>query len=42
MADVEIMLEQLKIMLSCERGVAARKVYKLERLEEMLGGNECG
>lgn len=35
-ADTEIMLEQLKIMLLCRSDVESWKNYKLERLEVMI------
>lgn len=35
-ADVEIMLEQLKIMLTCRSEVESWKEYKLERLEQKI------
>lgn len=35
-ADVEIMLEQVKIMLECENSVNEQKEYKLKRLKERL------
>lgn len=40
MADVEIMLEQCKIMFQCDKEVSAWKNKKIERLERRLeGGN---
>lgn len=39
-ADVEIMLEQCKIMFQCDKEVSAWKNKKIERLERRLeGGN---
>ena len=35
-ADTEIMLEQLKIMLTCRSEVESWKEYKLERLEQKI------
>lgn len=35
-ADVKIMLEQVKIMLECENEVNEQKKYKLKRLKERL------
>ena len=38
MADVEIMLEQCKIMFQCDQEVRACKNKKIERLERRLEG----
>lgn len=38
MADVEIMLEQCKIMFQCDKEVSAWKNKKIERLERRLEG----
>ena len=38
MADVEIMLEQCKIMFQCDKEVSAWKHKKIERLERRLEG----
>ncbi|AOY78414.1 hypothetical protein BJL90_15980 [Clostridium formicaceticum] len=35
-ADVEIMLEQMKLLFGIESLVRANKIYKLERLDERL------
>lgn len=36
-ADVELLLEQIKYLLGNEREVIERKLYKLERTEQRLG-----
>lgn len=36
-ADVEIMLEQMKILHGCAKKVDGWKAYKLDRLEERIG-----
>lgn len=38
MADVEIMLEQMKILFDCENAVKAWHEAKTVRLEERVGG----
>lgn len=40
MADVEIMLEQCKIMFQCDKEVSAWKQKKIERLERRLEGEK--
>lgn len=39
-ADVEIMLEQLKVMFSCQALSNRFKLEKLKRLKKMLGGKK--
>ena len=41
-ADVEIMLAQLKLIFLCERDMEEWRKKKLERLEERIGGAERG
>ena len=41
-ADVEIMLEQMKLLFEIESLVRANKMYKLERLDERLEGQWNG
>ena len=40
-ADVEIMIEQLKLIYACEKDVDNIKQYKLERLKSRLEEVDC-